>query len=526
MIDPAVSGISESLLEDILTSKLANTQVKTVEAYAYQSGQGPINEYKKSFWFGCFPDLYPLGYGMVNDQRPTHVNPPEYFQHLLKLADPRFRLHSLFAPVAWNVAQRHRLRYSSQLSAKRGVLDDFASVFSTLSEDTVRKCLQEVRTAEAKHGFVSLSHIESEDARTALRRILQELRVINARLPLTRSSKIRSKEEMYSLMLAYGAPDLFVTVNPCDVHSPLLCSVAGVKLKLFEKTGLYGNLPNASQRAILAAQHPYEAARFAYAMLQAFCRALLGFGSPDDAPLGVFGKVQGYYLVPEEQGRGALHFHGTIWLANKPPPADFERLLKTDETFQRRIITYLEGIINNEEATLRKGNVRCRWCCSTETSVCWVADWSDFERSQAAKKAVDIAAAAATAVDVKPVVAGAGAVLHPAPAEMQDDNGPELVAEGSGAVTGERYPDEALAAEEQESAAQALEPQALVCAGGYGRRAIRKCKRSGVLTCCVCTSVIMSRFLCAAHLPSVGARSPHRSSASFPGSGSGLRIPR
>ena len=49
---------------------------------------------------------------------------------------------------------------------------------------------------------------------------------------------------------------------------------------------------------------------------------------------------------------------------------------------------------------------------------------------------------------------------HPAPAEMQDGNGPELVAEGSGAVTGERYPDEALAAEEQESAAEALEPQA------------------------------------------------------------------
>ena len=458
MIDPGVSTISESLLEDILTSKLGNnTQVRTVNAYAYQCGQGPINDYKRSFWFGCFPDLYPRGIGMVNDERETHLTPPEYFQHVLKLADPRFRLHSLFAPIAWNVSQRHRLRYSSQLSASRGVLDDFAAVFSTLSEATVKKCLEEVRTAEAKHGFVALSHIQSEDARTALRRILQELRVINARLPLTRSSKIRSKEEMYSLMLALGAPDLFVTVNPCDVHSPLLCTLAGVKLKLFENTGLYGNLPTATQRALLAAQHPYEAARFAYAILQAFCRALLGFGSPDDAPLGVFGKVQAYYLVPEEQGRGALHFHGTVWLANKPPPAEFEHLLKTDTAFQKRILRYLESIINNEEAALRKGVLAH---CEIVTGVrlpCLAADWSEYERAQAKQQAATAAAADSrrgVAVGVPP----AGAVPGAATASSLE---PVLTAESSDPVGGEPTMEERLAADDraEELAAGAMDLQ-------------------------------------------------------------------
>ena len=95
-------------------------------------------------------------------------------------------------------------------------------------------------------------------------------------------------------------------------------------------------------------------------MVQAFCRALLGFGSADEAPLGIFGKVQAYYLVPEEQGRGALHFHGTVWLAHKPSPLEFERLLKTDSSFQQRILKFLDAIIRNEEPALRKGALVCR----------------------------------------------------------------------------------------------------------------------------------------------------------------------
>ena len=380
LLDADVSGLSSALLEDIKTAELGKTQVRTVEAFAFQCGGGPINDYKRSFWFGCFPDLYPTGRGVVNDVRTTHVTPPEYFSHLLKLADPRFRLHPIFAPVAWNVSQRHRLRYSSQLSAKRGALDDFASIFNALSPETVQQCVQEVRAAELKHGYVSLTHIQSHDARSALRRVLKELRIINSRLPLTRSSKLRSKEEMYSLMVALGAPDLFMTLNPCDVHSPLLCSLAGIKLKLFEKEGLYENLPTAAQRALLAARHPYEAARFAYAMVQAFCRALLGFGSSDDAPLGIFGKVEAYYLVPEEQGRGALHFHGTIWLANKPSPLEFERLLKNDASFQRRILTFLDAIIRNEEPALRKGVLAFSVMCHSR--VCNAADWSAYVSAQ------------------------------------------------------------------------------------------------------------------------------------------------
>jgi hypothetical protein len=355
MLDAEASGVAAEVLADILTAKLGKGPVRTVEAFAFQRGAKPVNEYRRFFWLGAFPELFPLGLGVPNDYRDTYVSPSEYFQHLFLLADPRFRLHPLFAPVAWNVTQRHRLRHSTQMSAAHGQLDDFADVFKHLTAERIEQALADLRAVELQKGWVETKHIKDDGVRMVVMRLMKELKTVNQRLPLTRSSKLRSKDEMYSLMLANGAPDFFITLNPCDLHSPLLCTMAGVKLKLFEDAGLYGHLPDAAQRALLVARHPYEAARFAYAVLDAFCKALLGFGSSDGAPLGIFGKVRAYYLVPEEQLRGSLHFHGVFWLENKPSPAVFEQRLKNDAEFQKRLLRYLESVIENEDPLLRQG---------------------------------------------------------------------------------------------------------------------------------------------------------------------------
>ena len=158
---------------------------------------------------------------------------------------------------------------------------------------------------------------------------------------------------MSSLMISLGAPDFYLTLNPCDVHSALLCRLAGRDIQLFPDGGLFKKLPGAAARTVLVAAHPYEAAVFSYKVITAFCKALLGTSSTPQRPVGVFGPVRGHYFAVEEQGRGSLHFHGVCWLANKPDPATFERLLLHDKAFQERLLTYLEAMIECEEPAVK-----------------------------------------------------------------------------------------------------------------------------------------------------------------------------
>ena len=54
--------------------------------------------------------------------------------------------------------------------------------------------------------------------------------------------------------------------------------------------------------------------------MAAFIDALLGFNC-GSAGLGVLGeRVRSYSFHSEEQARGTLHFHGFVWLENRPSP--------------------------------------------------------------------------------------------------------------------------------------------------------------------------------------------------------------
>ncbi len=46
---------------------------------------------------------------------------------------------------------------------------------------------------------------------------------------------------------------------------------------------------------------------------------------------GVFGRVRAYFGAVEAQGRGSLHLHMLLWLANVPTWEEMLKRLKSEE---------------------------------------------------------------------------------------------------------------------------------------------------------------------------------------------------
>ncbi|CAF4321905.1 unnamed protein product, partial [Rotaria magnacalcarata] len=62
---------------------------------------------------------------------------------------------------------------------------------------------------------------------------------------------------------------------------------------------------------------------------------------------GILGEIEAYYGTVEESGRGALHLHMLLWLANSKHPHELRELILYDN-FRQNLINYLEDIIEED----------------------------------------------------------------------------------------------------------------------------------------------------------------------------------
>jgi hypothetical protein len=92
-------------------------------------------------------------------------------------------------------------------------------------------------------------------------------------------------------------------------------------------------MPKSGDRATIVAKHPAAVARFFNKMITTVLDTLIAYNVNKHASYkggGIFGQVSAYYGTVEESGRGALHLHMLIWLANSPNPADLRRKIQDE----------------------------------------------------------------------------------------------------------------------------------------------------------------------------------------------------
>jgi hypothetical protein len=279
----------------------------------------------------------------------------DWVDHLMRSADPRWREHSLFPYVVFNMIQKDRVWKSCRRVLKTRNVDSLTCCTEYLTPAAIEQAVRDLEYGERRNGYHSFDDIQDSNIRSIFKQLFKEINTITRDMELTDTAKLRQRKMLYSKQIYYGLPDLWVTINPGDVHSPLMLRLAGVELKMNDK-GFWEDFPQLVKRRLAAIRNPVAVVLYANQLMSAFVEALLGFdeAAHSRSGPGVFGEpIRTYSWHQEEQNRGTLHWHGFVWFKNRPPREEFIKRLQSP-AFQQRVSRWLDDTIWRSEPLLMK----------------------------------------------------------------------------------------------------------------------------------------------------------------------------
>src|SRR6267378_1932906 len=174
-----------------------------------------------------------------------------------------------------------------------------------------------------------------EDPR--VKRLQKNLISIAKHVPGSFAQKLVMRSNIRGIIVRYGMPGFWITINPSDLRNPLVVILAGV-----EYSGDIFAAANAAIRHAAATSNPVAVAEFFHHVCKAVLEGLLATASEQ---MGILGDVSNHFGVVETNGRGMLHLHTLVWLRGNTSFTTLRERVNGDSDFAARMVHYLESII-------------------------------------------------------------------------------------------------------------------------------------------------------------------------------------
>lgn len=145
------------------------------------------------------------------------------------------------------------------------------------------------------------------------------------------------RSEIRGLIVRYGMPAFWITINLSDLRNSLVLTLAGVEFP----AGILARTYTAFRDAV-AISNPVAVAKFFDCICKAVLRGLLATGTGQP---GILGDISNHYGVVETNGRGMLYMYTLVWLRGNLAFANLRIRLLSDSEFAARMISYLEATI-------------------------------------------------------------------------------------------------------------------------------------------------------------------------------------
>ena len=247
---------------------------------------------------------------------------------LLQRHGGRFPHHYAFSFLVFNLEVRARNRRVSMASVKRRDFGRLAGAVRSLSPEKLERARQELE---------ALGKTTDEDAKLVLRHLTS----FGYRQPMSRESRMILRKKIKSLIIRYGLPALWFTINPNDITNPVKLRLAAYRFhEPAEAERFLNELDRGLKRTRLAVSDPLGSALFFHRELTTFFEHYVKTGEES-----VFGRVSQYFGAVETNERGALHIHGLMWLAGSEA---LESLIGGEDVSDEEkaaIIRYVDSII-------------------------------------------------------------------------------------------------------------------------------------------------------------------------------------
>ena len=283
-----------------------------------------------------FPHLDPWGIGGFHEQsRRIPISMEEQLKYLMEIDDSPFQKDSDFAFVYFNILQ------------KKAVCDSVRFRVAAGEQESIVRELLSINKGELDRLIARLKASQTYQAQTdEEKRILQLVTRVGASLhdiPGTTGYKLKMRNEIRSLVAFRGTPAFFVTLNPSDVHHPLVSLYAGDDIQL--ETMERGQHLTEWQRKLMVSRNPAACAKFFHTIISSFITVVLRHGKKGR---GILGKCTAYYGTVEAQARGTLHCHMLIWIYGHPNPQKMRDSMSNSTQYTLDMFAWLESIIKCE----------------------------------------------------------------------------------------------------------------------------------------------------------------------------------
>ena len=283
-----------------------------------------------------FPHLDPWGIGGFHEPaRCVPISMEEQLKYLMEIDDSPFQKDSDFAFVYFNILQ------------KKAVCDSVRFRVAATEQERIVRDLLSIDKDELDRLIARLKANRLYQAQTdEEKRILQLVTRVGASLhdiPGTTGYKLKMRNEIRSLVAFRGTPAFFVTLNPSDVHHPLVSLYAGEDICL--ETVERGEELTEWQRKLMVSRNPAACAKFFHTIISSFITVVLRYGKKGR---GILGKCTAYYGTVEAQARGTLHCHMLIWIYGHPNPQKMRDNMMSSSQYTLDMFSWLESIIRCE----------------------------------------------------------------------------------------------------------------------------------------------------------------------------------
>jgi hypothetical protein len=284
------------------------------------------------------------------------VDLSEHVKWALRYHDRRFRTHETFPFYAFGILQRRQALHSARIQIQRSTFDRDARMLSTISKDMLKQAIQE------EEASIPVSN-------PAVNLLKKHVYAAAGRVMGSDQSRFQLRSQIWSTAIYLNPPSLWITINPCDLHDPIVQVFAGSNINMDAFASIIG--PTKEERARNVARDPYAAAKFFHYTIQTVLETLFGIKvTPQQiqSSIGIAGYVSAYFGTVEAQGRGTLHLHIIMWLRDAPSSDQMQTMLRS-ETFRKRmedfiranIRSYVPGLDCHEDVRNTKNEVEVAW---------------------------------------------------------------------------------------------------------------------------------------------------------------------
>ena len=272
-----------------------------------------------------FPWLFPYGLGGVGSSNISHK---EHKRHLLMYHDKRFQIDINFPFVAFSHEQMKANTSQSFLLVDQTRFVDISQCLMNIDWSALDDLTKRLETGE----YVA----PKTDAEKRCFQVIKDLDAVSGKMHRSIVSKKFMRSEIWSLINLLGAPYWYITLSPADIQHLICVYYAGSKLDF--KPSI---VTPYDDRMRSVCRNPVAGACFFHFMVETFITDVLGI---EGGHRGFYGNTSGYYGTVEQQGRLTLHLHMLLWIKGSLNPQDMrEKILKSDSTWQKRLIDWLES---------------------------------------------------------------------------------------------------------------------------------------------------------------------------------------